>query len=92
MKSAQLASLGILVVFIGFFVTFVGAFQGSSGTVSSGGFILIGPFPIIFGKGPNSGYLASFGVAISVVMIAFYLLTYLVGRGRRRAEIGEHSE
>jgi uncharacterized membrane protein len=93
MRSARLASLGILVIFVGFIVVFIGALQGASGSTSSGGFILIGPIPIVFGNGPNSGYLASVALAVSAVMIAFYVLSFLAwSRGRRReAGIGSKS-
>lgn len=85
MNSGRLASLGILIIFVGFAVVFLGAFLGSGGSSSSGGFILIGPIPIVFGSGPNSGLLASAAVAISAVMIVLYLVSFFVwGWGRRK--------
>ncbi len=85
MNSASLASAGVLIIFVGFIVVIAGAFLGAGGSTSSGGFILIGPFPIIFGSGSNSGMLASIALAISAVMIAFYVISFFIwGWGRRR--------
>lgn len=93
MNSANLASLGTLIIFVGFVTVIMGAFLGAGGSSSSGGFILIGPFPIVFGSGPNSGMLASVALAISAVMIVVYLVSFFIwGWGRRReAEVGTKS-
>jgi uncharacterized membrane protein len=79
----------MLIIFAGFLVVILGAFLGSGGSTSSGGFILIGPIPIVFGSGPNSSVLASVALAISAVMIVVYLVSFFFsGWGRRRdAEI-----
>jgi uncharacterized membrane protein len=94
MNSARLALAGLLIIFLGFAVVAVGAFSGAGGSSSTGGFILIGPIPIIFGSGPNSGALASIAVAISVGMIVVYLVSFFfLGRSRyREAEAGRKSE
>jgi uncharacterized membrane protein len=85
MNSASLASLGMVIIFVGFIVVIAGAFLGAGGSSSSGGFILIGPIPIVFGSGPNLGMLASVALAISAVMIAVYLVSFFMwGWGRRR--------
>jgi uncharacterized membrane protein len=94
MSQARLAFLGMGIIFVGFVVVAFGAALGSGGTSSSGGFILIGPFPIVFGSGPNSGMLAAVGLAITIVVVALYLLSFFLWRssGRREAEIGAESE
>jgi uncharacterized membrane protein len=85
MNSTNLASLGVLIIFAGFLVVILGAFLGSGGSSSSGGFILIGPIPIVFGSGPNSSTLASVALAISAVMVVVYLASFFIwGWGRRR--------
>ena len=84
MNSTNLASLGVLIIFAGFLVVILGAFLGPGGSSSSGGFILIGPIPIVFGSGPNSGVLASVAVAISAAMVAVYLVSLFTRGGRRR--------
>jgi uncharacterized membrane protein len=94
MNSARLVWVGVAIILVGFVVVVVGAFLGPGGSSSSGGFILIGPIPIVFGSGPNSGILASVAVAISAVMVVVYLVSFFVwGSGRRReAEAGTESE
>jgi uncharacterized membrane protein len=85
MSPARLVWVGIATIFVGFMVVAVGAFLGAGASSSAGGFILIGPIPIVFGSGPNSGVLAWVALAISVVMVAVYLASFFVwGSGRRR--------
>jgi len=86
MNSTNLASLGMLIIFAGFLVVILGAVLGAGGSTSSGGFILIGPIPIVFASGPNSSMLASVGLAISAVMIAVYLVSFLTWGLKRRRE------
>jgi len=86
MNSTNLASLGMLIIFSGFLVVIVGAVLGAGGSTSSGGFILIGPIPIVFGSGPNSSMLASVTLAISAIMIAVYLVSFLTWAWKRRRE------
>ena len=86
MNSTNLASLGMLIIFAGFLVVIVGAVLGAGGSTSSGGLILIGPIPIVFGSGPNSSMLASVGLAISAAMIAVYLVSFLTWAWKRRRE------
>ncbi len=95
MNPARLLLLGIAIIFVGFAVVVAGALSGPSAAgSSSGGFILIGPIPIVFGSGPNSGMLAAVAVAITVVMVAFYLVSFFLWRSERRreTEMGRESE
>jgi len=82
MNSTNLASFGMLIIFVGFLVVIVGA----GGSTSTGGFILIGPIPIVFGSGPNSRALSAGGLAISAVMVAVYLVSLLIFGWNRRRE------
>jgi uncharacterized membrane protein len=93
MNSARLVSVGFAIIFVGFLVAAVGAFLETGGSGSSGGFILIGPIPIVFGSGPNSGMIASVALAISVLVVVAYLVSFLFWgvRRRREAETGTES-
>jgi uncharacterized membrane protein len=90
----RLASVGVAIIFVGFLVVALGTFTGPGGSSSSGGFILIGPIPIVFGSGPDSGILAAVALVVTAAMVALYLLSFLFWRsGRRReAEVGRESE
>jgi uncharacterized membrane protein len=88
----RLALLGVAIVFVGFLVVAMGTFSGPGESSSSGGFILIGPIPIVFGSGPNSGVLAAVGLVITVAMVAVYLLSFLLWRSGRRHEVGAEAE
>lgn len=94
MNSTNLASLGMFIIFAGFLVVIIGAILGAGGSSSIGGFILIGPIPIVFGSGPNSTMLASVALAISAVVVALYLVSFFIwGWGRRReAKVGLEAE
>jgi uncharacterized membrane protein len=94
MSPARLTWVGVAIIFVGFLVVAFGATVGSGGSSSSGGFILIGPIPIVFGNGPNSGMLAEVGLVITVAMVAVYLLSFFLLRSgsRRDAEVGTQSE
>jgi uncharacterized membrane protein len=88
MNPARLILLGVAIIFAGFLVLVLGAFLGSGGSTLSGGFILIGPIPIVFGSGPNSGNLATVGLLITVAMVVVYLMSFLFWRSRQ--QIPEH--
>jgi uncharacterized membrane protein len=65
--------LGITLVFVGIAVLIVASFVfGGSGSV--GGVILIGPFPIVFGAGPNAGWLLAISVILTVVSVILFLV------------------
>ena len=73
--------LGIALVFIGIVVlVVVSMVLGGSGSV--GVVIFIGPFPIVFGKGPDAVWLILIGITIAVLSIALYLIM------NRRVKIG----
>ncbi len=65
--------LGVALVFVGVMVlVFVSLVSGSSGSV--GVVIFIGPFPIVFGSGPNAIWLILIGIVIAVLSVAFFLV------------------
>lgn len=80
-NTSSLIMLGITVVIIGFILIFIGtALQSTSKTgdgkteVKTGGVILIGPIPIIFGS--DKGMVVTAVILAIVLMIVAYLLFY----------------
>ncbi|MGD0450919.1 MAG: DUF131 domain-containing protein [Candidatus Bathyarchaeia archaeon] len=75
--------LGITLIFIGIVVLVVASVVlGNSG--SAGVVIFIGPFPIVFGKGPDAVWLILIGIAIAVLSIVLFLIM-----NRRMRRLGE---
>ena len=68
----NLFAIGLLIFLAGFALLFVGAF--GQGSVSTGGVVFIGPFPIVFGSGPSGTQLAVASVVIGGVMLVLFLL------------------
>ncbi|MFB0567890.1 MAG: DUF131 domain-containing protein [Candidatus Bathyarchaeia archaeon] len=72
--SEQLWNIGIILILVGFLVTFIAtvllfftAFKGK-GKVKGGGAVIIGPFPIIFGTDKESVKIL---LLLSIILIAF---------------------
>jgi uncharacterized membrane protein len=69
----------VTLVFVGIAVLVVASVVlGGSGSV--GGVILIGPIPIVFGAGPDAGWL----IAISIILTVVSLILFLVMNRRAR--------
>jgi uncharacterized membrane protein len=65
--------LGIVLVVVGIAVLVVATLVlGGSGSV--GGVILIGPIPIVFGSGPDAGWLIIISIILTVTSIALCLI------------------
>ena len=62
----KLLATGIVLVLVGIALLSVGSPSGSN--ASAGGFILLGPFPIVFGTGSNGTQLAFVSVVAGVIM------------------------
>ena len=76
--------LGITLVFVGIAVLVVASVVlGGSGSV--GGVILIGPIPIVFGAGPDAGWLIVISVILTVVSVILFLV--MNRRVRRFSEL-----
>ena len=73
-------AIGFALVVVGFVVILLGS-QGPSSS-SVGGVVFIGPVPIVFGSGPNSGLLALIAVAAGIGMILVICLSILLWRGK----------
>ncbi len=75
-NSSNLIIAGIIVIFIGFILVILGtAHQGTnkSSDVKTGGVILIGPIPIIFGSDKGT-IVAAVILAVIMMIIAYFLL------------------
>jgi uncharacterized protein (TIGR00304 family) len=79
-RGENLVFIGIAAVIIGIFLIFIGTSFLSSGKnegdtkVSTGGVVLIGPIPIIFGNDKNMIIVTS--IAAIIIMVISYLLFY----------------
>ncbi len=72
--------LGVVIVIIGIVILIVASvFAGGSGSV--GVVIFIGPFPIVFGSGPDATWLIIIGVILTVIsIVAFLIMNKRYGR------------
>lgn len=77
----NLLMLGGLLVFVGIIVLIVAAVLSSGGSANVGGVVFIGPIPIVFGVGPDAGWLMIISLIIAVV--TFVLLLFYMRRARR---------
>jgi uncharacterized membrane protein len=80
--------LGIALIFIGIVILIVVSlfFAGSE---SVGIVIFIGPFPIVFGKGPDAVWLILIGMTIAVLSIVLFLIMNRRMKAVRRIKIEE---
>jgi uncharacterized membrane protein len=72
-KFVQLLILGFAIVIIGLIVVFVAAALGG-GSASVGGVIFIGPFPIVFGAGPDAAWLIAISVALAAISLFIFIM------------------
>jgi uncharacterized membrane protein len=79
----KLLVVGLLIIIVGMALVFLGS--ASQGGVSTGGFILIGPFPIVFGTGANGGQLAFLALVVGLLILVLLsaLLWRLAATARR---------
>jgi len=75
--SEQLWNVGVILILVGFFVTFIAvllsfftALKGK-GKVKGGGALIIGPFPIVFGTDKESVKIL---LLLSIILIALLLV------------------
>ncbi len=77
-KGSTIIIAGIIIIFIGFILIFIGTALQSNASknteVKTGGIILIGPIPIIFGK--DKGFIVTAVILAIIIMILAYLLFY----------------
>lgn len=65
--------MGLAVVIAGIILVIVASAFGS-GSASVGGVIFIGPFPIVFGVGPDATWLIALSIIIAVLMFVLFLV------------------
>ena len=68
----RLLGAGLVLIVAGSVIVVVGS--AARGAVSSGGFILVGPFPIVFGTGPSGSQLADLALAVGILMFVLIAL------------------
>jgi len=66
-------TLGIALVLIGIVVLVIVSFVSSS-SASGAVIIFIGPFPIVFGAGPNATWLIIIGIILAVLSVIVFLV------------------
>ncbi len=69
----NLIILGFALIFVGVIVAVVASMVLGSGSV--GAVIFIGPFPIVFGSGPNATWLIVIGIILAIVSVIIFVLT-----------------
>jgi uncharacterized membrane protein len=65
--------LGLGIVIIGIIIIAAASVLGG-GAGSVGGVIFIGPFPIVFGAGPNAMWLIAVSIIIAVLMFVLFFV------------------
>ena len=65
--------LGIILVFVGIVVLVVVSLVFSKSS-SVGVVVFIGPFPIVFGSGPNSTWLILIGIILAVLSLVLFFV------------------
>jgi uncharacterized membrane protein len=67
----KLLVAGLIIIALGVGLILLGSV--SQPGVSIGGFILIGPIPIVFGSGVNGGQLATLALALGLLFVVLVL-------------------
>ena len=77
-KSGMLPLLliaGLTLIFAGIIAVIAATALGSAGTSASGGIIIfIGPFPLVFGAGPDAPWLILIGVILAIISFVSFIL------------------
>jgi uncharacterized membrane protein len=82
MNLSRLYAAGFLLIVTGIGIVVLGTLSSTSTSVSLGGAVFIGPFPIVFGSGPGSWLFALTALIIAAVMVVTFYLSILLRRGR----------
>lgn len=80
MNSSILVIAGFVVVMVGIVLIFIGSIYQSTNKnteVQTGGIIMIGPVPIIFGN--DKGLIITGAIFAVVIMVLYYLLFFRSG-------------
>lgn len=83
----RLTLVGLLLIFAGFGLLFVDTLSVPTNS-TVGGFVLIGPVPIVFGKGYSGSLfpLMLIGLAFTVIALIFFLASVLIFRRTMRPD------
>ena len=87
MNSSPLYALGFALIVLGFAVVLFAGIGSSSSSL--GGVVFIGPLPIVFGTGPDSGILALIALVAAIGMILVFYLSIRGIRGSRNESLAE---
>ena len=71
-KFLVLTIIGFLMFFVGVSILVVATVL-SDGNLGVGGFILIGPIPIVFGAGPQAAWMILFATVITILSVITFL-------------------
>ena len=69
----MLLILGFAFVIVGIIIILATAVF-NSGSTSFGGVIFIGPFPIVFGAGPDTAWLITIGIVLAILSIIVFVI------------------
>ena len=76
--------LGFLLIFIGVLLIMASSITQQTASSNGGviGFVMIGPFPIVFGNGNSSVMptLLTFALAFTIIALLFYLIPLILRR------------
>lgn len=68
--------IGFFIILAGIIITVAAALLFGEGTGSFGGFIFIGPIPIVFGAGPGAAWLSLFAIILGILSIILFLMLW----------------
>jgi uncharacterized membrane protein len=74
--------IGFFIILVGVIIVVVAALLFGEGTGGVGGFIWIGPIPILFGAGPEAPWLAFFAIILGILCIALLFILRRKSSGR----------
>jgi uncharacterized membrane protein len=66
--------IGFVMILVGIMVLVITALFYGGSTISFGGVIFIGPFPIVIGVGPDAGLMILFAIILAVLSIIMFLI------------------
>jgi uncharacterized membrane protein len=69
-----LLTAGFVLVFVGMLVVVAAVVLSAGSSASAGVVIFIGPFPIVFGAGPDAALLIVIGVILAALSVVFFVL------------------
>ncbi|ASJ09835.1 hypothetical protein A3L12_00205 [Thermococcus sp. P6] len=77
-RGTLLVMAGFGMILLGFLLVFIGTVISSlgDGEVEGGGVIMIGPIPIIFGRGRG----ASVAAVLAIILMALWIIGFLLTR------------